>query len=223
MASPTPQPLVLSGIDKTWHGSDEHVLRDVALTLEPGAATWLGGRNGAGKTTLLRVAAGLIRPDTGTVRLGTIDAERDKTGFRRRIGFLSAGSSSLYARLTVADHLDFWAGVAMLPAARRRPAAARITAALQLGALMDKRVDRLSMGQRQRARLAGILLHDPDVVLLDEPANSLDEEAIGLLVEQVGVARARGATVLWCAPSGEQEPLPFDHRLRLADGVLAPA
>jgi len=91
-----------------------------------------------------------------------------------------------------------------------------------LGGFADREAQRLSLGQRQRLKLSLGFVHEPDVVLLDEPANSLDDEGIALLAENLERLKARGGAALWCAPSATDPPLPFDERLVLAGGALAP-
>jgi heme ABC exporter ATP-binding subunit CcmA len=219
---PADQPsLRLHGITKRWPGAEHPVLNDVTLVLDPGTAAHLSGSNGVGKTTLLRIAAGLIRPEAGRVRLGDLDIEADRTSFHRRIGFLAAASTGLYARLTVRDHLRFWSRVALMESDERRPACERVLGAFELRSLADRRVDRLSMGQRQRVRLAGAVLHDPTVVMLDEPMTSLDEEGSALLAAEVERIRRAGGAVVLCAPSGDAAgPVDFDRRLVLREGRL---
>jgi ABC-type multidrug transport system ATPase subunit len=216
--------LTLHGIRKRWPGADRAVLDDVSLVLDPGTAVLLSGGNGAGKTTLLRIAAGLIRPEHGRVRLGELDVEADRTAFQRRVGFLSAASAGLYARLTVRDHLRLWSRLALLPRGERAAACERMLDALGLRGLAARRVDRLSMGQRQRVRLAGAFLHTPDVVMLDEPTTSLDEDGAALLAHEVDRGRRAGRATLWCAPSRELAiPLVFDAHLTLDAGRLTVA
>jgi heme ABC exporter ATP-binding subunit CcmA len=216
--------LTLHGISKRWPGADHAVLNDVSLEIDPGTAVHLSGSNGVGKTTLLRIAAGLIRPEVGTVRLGNLDVEADRTPFHRRIGFLAAASTGLYARLTVRDHLRFWSRVAFMERAEQGPACERSLDAFELRALADRRVDRLSMGQRQRVRLAGAVLHDPSVVMLDEPMTSLDDDGVVLLAAEVERIRRAGAALILCAPSSDVEgPVHFDRRLVLREGRLASA
>jgi ABC-type multidrug transport system ATPase subunit len=215
--------LELAGITKHWPGAERPVLDAVDLVVEPGTAVEVAAANGTGKTTLLRVAVGLIRPEHGRVRLGRLDAERDRVDFHRRIGFLSAASAGLYARLTVGDHLRLWTRLALMPGDRRARASARAIDALGLQPLLDRRVDRLSMGQRQRIRLAGAFVHDPDIVLLDEPLNSLDDEGIELLRGEMERVRANGGAALWCAPSRHDPPLEPDRRLTIAAGRLVAA
>ena len=213
-----PAPLELRGIVKYW--KDLLVLDEVDLTLEAGQMVWLGGRNGVGKTTLLRIAASLLLPGSGTVRLDGFDPARQRREFQSRLGYLPAGSASLFARLSVTRNLDFWGGMALLPKAARR---ARIAAAVQrfeLSELQDRRVDRLSMGQRQRVRLASTFLHEPRVVLLDEPYNSLDDEGIELLTQNLRDVVARGGAVLWCSPSKVGSELPRDVGYLLDGGKL---
>jgi ABC-type multidrug transport system ATPase subunit len=215
-------PLSLRGIHKCWPGS-EPVLAGVDLELEPGSVLAISGRNGAGKTTLLRIACGLIRPDAGTVRADGFDPEADSTEFQRRVGLVSAGNSGLYARLRPEHHLDLWSRLALMPRKVREPAIARVAAQFDLEPLYGKRVDRLSMGQRQRLRLALAFLHDPTVVMLDEPSNSLDGEAIALLADALDALRRRGGAAIVCLPSGWSSALPVDADMVLAQGRLEPA
>lgn len=225
-AGPLPQEgqgpaLRLHGIHKSW--GPKRVLAGAALELQPGTVTWLGGRNGAGKTTLLRIAGGLIAPDAGEVSLHGLDPERDRRAYQRRLGFLSAGNLGLYARLTVADNLDFFASIALIPQAGRAAAIARTVARFDLAELTDSRTDRLSTGQRQRVRLASVFLHEPDVVLLDEPHTSLDDEALALLRGALKELTGRGGTALWCSPAPEHGGLGYDRGFRVADGLIAPS
>jgi ABC-type multidrug transport system ATPase subunit len=110
-------PFALCGVSKRWRAADEPILDEVELIVEPGTCVEVQAANGTGKTTLLRIAAGLIRPERGRIRLGSLDVEGDRAEFQRRIGFLSATSAGLYGRLTVRDHLRLWSRLAMLPPA----------------------------------------------------------------------------------------------------------
>jgi len=213
--------LALTDIERSYQRRP--VLRGVSLTLHAGEVAWLGGSNGAGKTTLLRVAVGLVAPDRGTVSLDGLDPLRDRRAYQRRMGFLAAGDRGMYARLTVAQHLRLWSDLALVPAARRDALLARMISAMGLGELIDRRVDRMSMGQRQRMRLAMTFLHEPDVVLLDEPHTSLDEEGLVLLSHELDAHAARGGAALWCSPSLALGELRHDSAQRLVDGRLEAA
>jgi ABC-2 type transport system ATP-binding protein len=216
-----PAPLELTGITKSWRG--RVVLDELDLELERSSITWLGGRNGAGKTTLLRVAAGLIEAEAGTVRLAGLDPDRDRREYQGRLGYLPAGNGGLYARISVAKNLEFWAAMGLLRRAEVGPAIERALERFGIVDLRDHRADRLSMGQRQRVRLAGTLLHAPEVVLLDEPHTSLDDEGLDLLASVLAELRDKGASVIWCSPSQGLAELPQDVSLLVEDGKLRPA
>ena len=215
--------LTLTGVTKSWSSQAAPVLADVDLSLPPGTTTAISGRNGAGKTTLLRIAAGLIGADSGSVTIAGLDVERDRTDFQRRVGFLAAGNSGLYARLKVEHHLDMWSRLALMPRGSRREAVERAVDTFELGSLCGRRVDRLSMGQRQRLRLALAFVHGPTVALLDEPATSLDEEGIALLDRALDALKASGGAAIVCLPSGWEQALSVDRPLILADGSLEQA
>jgi ABC-2 type transport system ATP-binding protein len=213
--------LSLCGIRKRWDERD--VLAGVDLAVPPASLVWLGGRNGAGKTTLLRIAGGLIMPDEGHVRLRGLDPERDRRAYQRRLGYLSAGNGGLYARLSVADNLELFASLALIPARERDAAVTRAIERFDLGELAGSRTDRLSTGQRQRVRLASAFIHDPDVVLLDEPHTSLDEEGLDVLRAALTDLVDRSGAAVWCAPSPEHTGLPHDRGYVIDDGRAVPA
>jgi ABC-type multidrug transport system ATPase subunit len=223
MPEQAPALLELSGITKRWPRLEAPVLDGVDLVLRGGTTTWIGGRNGIGKTTLMRIGAGLIGCDGGRVTLDGLEPFRDRRVFQSRSAFLSAGTGGLYARLTVGWHLNWWGRLALLPAAARRRAAEDALRRFDLEELKGRRVDRMSMGQRQRLRLAGTFLHKPEVILLDEPHNSLDAEGLAILDDAIAEAVARGAAACWCAPTGDSERHDFDIRLLLEHGKLVPA
>ena len=216
----SPPRLELAGLHHSWPGPKPPVLVDVSLTVDGGEVAWIGGRNGVGKTTLLRLAAGILLPQAGSVRIGELSTQARGSRYQRLIGFLSAGDRGLYARVRVADQLDYWARLAYLPRAERPVAVERGLDAFGLRELADHRADRLSMGQRQRVRLAMAFMHEPQVLLLDEPRNSLDDDGYALLGAQVAAAAARGAAVLWCSPRGEDRVLDAESSYSLEDGRL---
>ena len=208
--------LRLDGVTKRWN--TELVLDEVALELRAGIVTGVVGENGVGKTTLLRSAAGIIVPDAGTTRFRGVDIERDRTAFQRHIGLLSAGDRGLYARLTVNQNLDFCAGLAGFSRRDRRERIGAVVAEFDLGALAPRRVDRLSMGQRQRVRMACMFLHQPLLVFLDEPRTSLDEAGVALLGEALKRLTDRGGAALWVSHE-THEPL-VDEPWLLRDARL---
>jgi heme ABC exporter ATP-binding subunit CcmA len=156
------------------------VLRGVSLTIPAAATVALLGPNGAGKTTLLRILATLARPSAGEVTLDGLDLRRDAQAIRKRVGYLGH-QPMLYEELTAEENLDFFAR--MYGVQDRR---ARVGVLLERVGLRRKakgRVRDLSRGQTQRLALARALLHEPSLLLLDEPDSGLDEQGIALLEE----------------------------------------
>jgi ABC-2 type transport system ATP-binding protein len=216
-------PLRLSGLRKRWRKDLPLVLDDLDLTLHPGKTAWVGGRNGVGKTTMLRVAAGLIEPDKGRAEVWGVGPNENRARYQQLVSFLPAGDRGLYARLTVRSQLEFWARIAMVPRAEFRQTIEAAIEQFDLHDLANRRVDRMSMGQRQRLRIAMTFLQQPEVVLLDEPLTSLDEEGGVLLQAAVAEVLAREGTVLWCSPSGEHLDITFDSHWMLENGRLVTA
>jgi ABC-2 type transport system ATP-binding protein len=212
--------LHVEGVTKKWRGRDLATLRSVDLSLHEGQVAALAGDNGAGKTTLLRVLAGLIMADTGRVSVDGVAPDSDASEYQRRVSFVPAGQTGLYARLSVNFHLDFCARLMFIPRAARARAVEAAAEAFDLHELRPQRVDRISMGQRQRVRLALGLLPSPRLLLLDEPTNSLDEHGNELLARAVEHYVAAGGSVVWCAPTADNIPLDLDRVYRLRYGSV---
>ncbi len=215
--------LRMRGVCKRWTRDQQPVLDELELELQPGTTTSVDGRNGAGKTTMLRIAAGLIEPERGRAEVWGVTALEHRERYQRLVSFLPAGDRGLYARLTVRRQLEFWTRITMLPRGRAELAVEQALDDFDLRALSDRRVDRMSMGQRQRLRIAMTFLPEPELVLLDEPLTSLDADGGRLLATAIEALLARDGAVLWCSPSGEEQHVPLDARWTLIDGKLAPA
>jgi len=145
----------------------------VSFTAADGRITGLLGPNGAGKTTTLRIAAALIEPDAGSVRVDGIDVAARPTAALARMGVLS-DARGLYPRLTARENIVYYGrlqGMTRPAAAARADALARM---LDMRPLLDRRTDGFSQGERMKTALARALVHDPANIVLDEPTNGLD-------------------------------------------------
>jgi ABC-type multidrug transport system ATPase subunit len=213
--------LAVDGLCKHWRGRNAPTLDGLDLAMHSGDVVSITGRNGVGKTTLLRIIGGLLAPDRGTVELDGVRLGTDRREYQRRIGLLTPGDRGLYARLTVLRHLDLWARLALLDSETRAEAIAACSDRFELEDIAQVRVERLSMGQRQRVRLALAFLHTPRLVLLDEPATSLDGAALELLGRAVDDVSRRGGMCLAVAPEGARTGIRADRVLVLRDGRLA--
>lgn len=213
--------LIVQEVTKRWPTLSHPVLDRVDLELGAGESLWLTGRNGVGKTTLLRVLAGMIVPETGFVRIAGLSPERHRKTYQRQLALLTAGDRGLYARLTARQHLHYWGRLALLASVPRKVAVENALKRFELNALADRRVDRMSMGQRQRLRLGLTFLHQPKVLLLDEPLNSLDTDGAAMLSEEVNALLERGGACLWISPAGdERADIRWTSKKRLVEGHL---
>ncbi|MEQ1613969.1 MAG: ABC transporter ATP-binding protein [Hyphomicrobiaceae bacterium] len=185
--------LELKGVRKTFGGAV--AVERMDLSVRPGELYALLGPNGAGKTTTLRMIAGLLRPDSGRIRIFGVDAIADPIAAKRITAWLP-DEPMLYDKLTPLEYLEFVAGLwGVAPAVAERKAAELIDV-LELGPHRDKRCEGFSRGMKQKVALAGALIHDPKLIMLDEPLTGIDA-GIARQVKDLLVARVRdGATII---------------------------
>ena len=157
-----------------WHRfGNTDVLRDVTFDVGPGEIFGFIGPNGAGKTTTIRVMATLLEPMAGRVEIDGIDVTINPHEVRRRIGYMP-DHAGVYERITVREYLEFFADAFRVPSIGIVDAVLELT---DLGKIQDRIVATMSKGMKQRLQLGRILLHDPKVLILDEPASDLDPRA----------------------------------------------
>jgi ABC-2 type transport system ATP-binding protein len=183
----------VSGLTKEF--GDAVALRDVSFRV--GAAEICGfiGPNGAGKTTTLRILATLLEPSAGEARIDGLSVQDDPEEVRRRIGYMP-DQFGVYDGLTVAEYLDLFARAYRLPSRSRRQTRADVMELTDLAGLSEQQVAALSKGQKQRLCLARALVHDPKVLLLDEPASALDPRGRIELRALLAELRRMGKTIL---------------------------
>ncbi|MGE0359358.1 MAG: ABC transporter ATP-binding protein [Vicinamibacterales bacterium] len=171
-------------------------VHDVSIEVRPGEIVGLLGPNGAGKTTTLRMLAGILSPDRGEVLVDGLDLHADPIAAKRRIGFLS-GDTQLYQRLTPREVLTYFGRLYQLDKAVIAARSAALVAELDMAGFADRPCGTLSSGQKQRANVARAFLHDPPLLILDEPTNALDVVSGQFIVRAIRQARDAGRAVLF--------------------------
>jgi ABC-2 type transport system ATP-binding protein len=146
---------------------------DVSFAVDRGGVLGFLGPNGAGKTTTMRMIAGFLAPSAGTAIVCGADVGQDPVAVKRHLGYLPEGAP-LYIDMTPAGFLEFIAAIRGLAGSERRRRIAEVVERMQLGGVLRQRIETLSKGYRRRVALAQAILHDPDVLILDEPTDGLD-------------------------------------------------
>jgi ABC-2 type transport system ATP-binding protein len=169
-------------------------VRDLSLRVEPGEIFAFLGPNGAGKTTTIRILMGLLSPTSGTVRLCGHDLLREPVAAKRRCGFVP-DRPYLYEKLTAGEFLRFCADLRELPPARSEPRIAELLEQFDLADWADELIESFSHGMKQRLAFAAALLHDPDVLIVDEPMVGMDPRGARFLQQLLRARAEQGATV----------------------------
>lgn len=152
-------------------------LDGVSFGIERGEVVGLLGPNGAGKTTTMKIVVGYLLPDSGSARVAGFDVATDPIEVQRRIGYLPENAPS-YGDMLVHEYLTFTADMHGLESGRRRERFAEVVGACGVGDVLRRTIGHLSKGYRQRVGLAAALVHDPDILILDEPTTGLDPNQI---------------------------------------------
>jgi ABC-2 type transport system ATP-binding protein len=170
-------------------------LKNLTFSIPQGEVFGFIGPNGAGKTTTIKVLATLLKPAWGSALIGGIDVTADPRRIRKRIGYMP-DFFGVYEDLTVNEYLHFFAAAYGLDGARRRSVVGDVLTLTDLTDKRDAPVDTLSRGMKQRLSLARVLLHDPELLLLDEPASGLDPRARIEIRELLKELKRMGKTIL---------------------------
>ncbi|MCB1429458.1 MAG: ABC transporter ATP-binding protein [Nitratireductor sp.] len=187
-----PPALAITGLAKHF---DKPAVQDLSLTIRPGEFYALLGPNGAGKTTTLKMVAGLLVPDCGRISIFGHDMLTDPVGAKRVTAWVP-DEPMIYDRLTPLEYLEFVAGLWNVPGKRAQQAAHEILDVLQLSPHADERCEGFSKGMRQKVALAGALVHNPELIILDEPLTGLDAASARLVKDVLLQRVAQGATVI---------------------------
>ncbi len=191
--------LQAESLRKVYHGArgrNVEAVRDASFSVGAGEIFGLLGPNGAGKTTLLRMLGTIITPTSGQCVIQGRPAAEDPHTARRQIGFLS-GNTKLYGRLTVREMLRYFGRLYGLEDGRIRSRTEAVVAMLDMGPFVDRRCDTLSTGQTQRASIARVILHEPSILILDEPTLGLDILSSRTILDFIRRARDEGRSIIF--------------------------
>ncbi len=218
---PAARPRGVSGWSLPGHRAARrvvHAVRDVSFEAPAGHITGLLGPNGAGKTTTLRMLAGLVTPDAGSLHVDGIDVTTRPREVLARIGMLS-DARGLYPRLTARENIVYYGALQGMERDAAEARAQDLARMFDMTALLDRRTDGFSQGERMKTALARALVHDPAHIVLDEPTNGLDVLATRALRESLRWLRT---------PSGGAKCIVFSTHImqeveRLCDSVVVVA
>lgn len=205
---------------------DVRAVDGINLRCQPGQVYGLLGANGAGKTTALRLLATILQPSDGTARVAGFDIRTQSEQVRSNVGFLST-ATALYGRLTARETVEYFGRLNGLDGDRLRQRVDQLFALLGIDEFAERRCDRLSTGMKQKVSIARTLVHDPPVMIFDEPTLGLDVMAARTIVGFIRDCRARGKTLIFSSHAmGEVQKLcdliGIIHNGRLlAEGTLA--
>ncbi|MBT0773816.1 ATP-binding cassette domain-containing protein [Kineosporia sp. J2-2] len=183
--------LELDGISRSFDG--RRVLDGISFNVEPGRLTGFVGSNGAGKTTTMRIVLGILAPDAGTVIWKGRPADHEA---RRQFGYMPE-ERGLYPKMNSLDQLVFLARLHGLDAAGARRKAVGLLEQLGLGERMKDKLESLSLGNQQRVQVAAALIHDPVLLVLDEPFSGLDPVTVDTMTTILRTTAAGGVPVLF--------------------------
>jgi len=210
------------GLSKRFHDKKRGEIRaveNVSFSCKPGQIYGLLGANGAGKTTTLRMLATILEPTEGTAVICGYDVVDDPEKVRANVGFLST-ATALYPRLTAQELVEYFGRLNGLDEATLKSRVDDIFNRLDMNGFRDRRCDKLSTGMKQKTSIARTLVHDPPVMVFDEPTTGLDVMTARTIIGFIADCRDRGKTVIFSTHIMSEVERLCDHVGIIHDGKL---
>jgi ABC-2 type transport system ATP-binding protein len=185
-------------------------VREVSLWVKAGGVLALLGPNGAGKTTTVRMLSGILVPTSGQARIAGLDVVKDSAAIRSRVGVLSE-LPGLYLRSTAREYLDFFGSVYGLSKADRQARITELMTKFEMSDVLDRRLSEFSKGMKQKLALIRTMLHDPEVLLLDEPTSAMDPQSARLVHDALLQLRDQRCGIILCTHNLVEAEMMADH------------
>ena len=175
---------------------DFWAVKDLNFNIKQGSVASILGPNGCGKTTTLRMIAGMLTPSKGTAFVDSIDVRKDKQTVKSKIGYMT-NNTSLYDRLNVLETIKFFAELNQIPEEIYMPRAEKLFKQLDMNKYLTKRIADLSTGMKQKTSIVRTLIHDPDLVVLDEPTTGVDVTGQSVIIDLIRTIKDSGKTLIF--------------------------
>ncbi|MEK5444226.1 MULTISPECIES: ABC transporter ATP-binding protein [unclassified Fredinandcohnia] len=195
-------------------------LKHVKFTVEKGQVVGLLGENGAGKTTLLRTIATLLTPTEGNVKVADYDTQKNPEEVKKRIGVLFGGETGLYDRLTARENLEYFAALYGLSKHETKVRIDELARMFGMRDYLNRKVGGFSKGMRQKVAIARTLIHNPDIILFDEPTTGLDITSSNVFRQLVHQLKRDGKTIIFSSHIMEEVSMLCDSVAMMHKGEL---
>lgn len=173
------------------------ILKNISFEVSDGEILGLLGQNGAGKTTLLRVLSTMLRPDSGNAQINGFDLKTESEKIRSITGILFGSETGLYERLTVKENLEYFAGLNLMNKEQTEKRIKFLSEKFEFKSYLNKFASDLSKGMKQKVSIARAVIHDPCVMLLDEPESGLDFKASRIILDFIDDCKKEGKCVIF--------------------------
>ena len=212
----------INEVTKQFKDKQKYVtaLKHVSFEVKKGEVVGLLGENGAGKTTLLRTIATLLTPTEGNVLVGVYDTVKNPNDIKKRMGVLFGGETGLYDRLTARENLEYFATLYGLGKHQTKVRIEDLAKMFGMKDYLDRKVGGFSKGMRQKVAIARTLIHNPDIILFDEPTTGLDITSSNVFRQLVHQLKREGKTIVFSSHIMEEVSMLCDSVAMMHKGEL---
>ncbi|MEC0599394.1 sodium ABC transporter ATP-binding protein NatA [Bacillus spizizenii] len=214
--------ITLTDCSRRFHDKKKVVkaVRDVSLTIQKGEVVGILGENGAGKTTMLRMIAALLEPSEGAIKVAGFDTVKQPVEVKKRIGVLFGGETGLYERMTAKENLQYFGRLYGLNRHEIKARIVDLSKRFGMRDYMNRRVGGFSKGMRQKVAIARALIHDPDIILFDEPTTGLDITSSNIFREFIQQLKREQKTILFSSHIMEEVQALCDSVIMIHSGEV---